>query len=139
MNKYAITIISIFVVVGRLFASPEDEVLHGSVKELKDLRAEKAIFADSSRKKPLVLKSLKDGAKYFDKETLATISKTVDFEKHVVLVFAWKGSGQDRMGFQVAESSPAQVGFTYQPGRTRDLRPHVKVFVVDKDAKWSVK
>ena len=56
-----------------------------------------AVFKVASRTKPVVLKSLKNGAKYFGKGELAKISKAVDFEKQSVLLFAWKGSGQDRL------------------------------------------
>ena len=39
----------------------------------------------------------------------------------------------------IAESYPEQVFFTYKPGRTRDLRPHVYVFALRSNVKWSVK
>ena len=46
------------------------------------------MFKVASRTKPVVVKSLKNGAKYFGKEALAKISKAVDFEKERVLVFS---------------------------------------------------
>lgn len=96
------------------------------------------VFEKSTRKKPLVLKSEKDAAKYFTKPALKKLQAKVDFEKQIVLVFAWKGSGQDKMTFDVAESDPEQVTFQYRPGRTRDLRPHVKVYALRSNVKWSV-
>lgn len=109
------------------------------IKELKDLRVEKSVFVDATREKPIVLKSSEDGMKYFGKEALAKISKAVDFEKQIVLVFAWKGSGQDRLTFASTEAHPEQINFSCKPGRTKDLRPHVKIFVLQSDVKWSVK
>ena len=34
---------------------------------------------------------------------------------------------------------PEQVFFTYTPGRTRDLRPHVHVYALRSNVRWSVK
>ena len=96
-------------------------------------------FEDSGKKKPLALKSEKEAAKYFEAAQLKKLEAQVDFEKQVVLVFAWKGSGQDKMTFEVAESFPEQITFKYQPGRTRDLRPHVKIYALRSNVKWSVK
>jgi hypothetical protein len=136
MKAHLIAIVSILTIGAGLFAAPANRT---PITELKDLRAEKAVFADATRTKPIVLKSLKDGTKYFEKGALATISKAVDFEKQIVLVFAWKGSGQDRFTFARTEAHPVQIKFSYKPGRTRDLRPHVKIFVLQSDLKWSVK
>jgi hypothetical protein len=57
----------------------------------------------------------------------------------MVLVFAWKGSGQDKIEYTVAESYPEQIQFVYQRGRTRDLRTHFKIFVLRANVKWSAK
>jgi hypothetical protein len=56
-----------------------------------------------------------------------------------VLVFAWRGSGQDKLEVDVMESYPEQLRFVYTPGRTRDLRPHVAVFVVRSDVSYDGK
>ena len=130
-----IAVFSFLIIVGGLFAASAN---HEPITELKNLRAEEAVFKDASRTKPVVLKSLKNGAKYFDEEELAAISKTVDFEKQIVLLFAWKGSGQDRLQYVIKESLPEQVMFSYKPGRTRDLRPHVKVYILRSNVKWAV-
>jgi hypothetical protein len=96
------------------------------------------VFKGASKTKPVVVKSLKNGAKYFGKEALAKISKAVDFEKQSVLVFAWKGSGQDRFQYVVKESFPEQIMFSYKRGRTKDLKSHLKVYVLRSDVKWAV-
>ena len=85
-----------------------------------------------------MLKSLKNGAKYFGKETLNKISKAVNFEKQSVLLFAWKGSGQDRLQYVVKESFPEQIVFSHKHGRTKDLRSHVKVYVLRSGIKSTV-
>lgn len=89
--------------------------------------------------KPAVLKSAEDAAKYFDKDALAALNKSVDFKKQIVLIFAWKGSGGDKLDYTVAESFPEQITFSRTPGLTRDLREHVHVFALRSNVKWSVK
>ena len=88
---------------------------------------------------PIVLKSSEDGIKYFGKEALTKISKAVDFDKQIVLVFAWKGSGGDLFQYLIKESNPAQIVFSYKAGLTRDLRSHVKVYVLRSNVTWTVK
>ncbi len=63
------------------------------------------------------------------------IKKQIDFSKDKLLVFAWAGSGQDQVGV-TADTKDGKTVLTvaYTPGRTRDLRQHVKLFVVPKDA-----
>ncbi len=39
----------------------------------------------------------------------------------------------------VAESFPEQITFTLTPGKTFDLRSHVKLYVVRNNVKWSAK
>ncbi|MFQ5734111.1 MAG: hypothetical protein ACE5KM_19420 [Planctomycetaceae bacterium] len=109
------------------------------IKRIKDAKPKKSIFKTATRKKPLVLKSQKDAAKYFGKVNLANLKKQVDFTQQFVLVFAWRGSGGDRFRVSVAESYPEQISFHYKPGRTRDLRPHVYVYVLRSNVKWRVR
>ena len=135
MKTYLIALVSFYTLVGGLFAAP---VNHDPITELKHLSAEEAVFKVASRTKPVVVKSLKNGAKYFGKEALAKISKAVDFEKERVLVFAWKGSGQDRFQYVVKEFFPEQIMFSCKRGRTKDLKSHLKVYVLRSDVKWAV-
>jgi len=88
---------------------------------------------------PVVIKSAEDAAKYFEQETAGKLAKQVDFKKQVVVLFAWRGSGQDKLSYVVAESFPEQITFTLQRGRTRDLRPHAHVYAIRNNVKWNVK
>lgn len=92
-------------------------------------------FTLEGGKKPLLLQSIDEAAAYLGEKHLAALKDKVNFSKQEVLVFAWLGSGQDRIAYEVLESLPEQIRFSYQPGRTRDLRPHVKVFAVRSDVK----
>jgi len=87
--------------------------------------------------KPAVIRTPEEAAKAFDKEALAIVTRKVDFASQVVLVFAWRGSGGDKLEHAVAESFPEQVRFSLARGRTKDLRAHGKVFVVNSNARWS--
>ena len=92
-------------------------------------------FALDGARRPLLLQSSAEAVAYFGVNNLAALKDKADFSKQKVLIFAWRGSGQDRIAYEVLESFPEQIRFSYQPGRTRDLRPHVKVFAVRSDVK----
>ncbi len=109
------------------------------ITALDEPNAEKAVFDDATRTKPIVLKSADDAAKYFSKAELAKLTKAVDFKKRVVLIFAWRGSGQDLMDFSVGESDPERVIFKVKPGRTEDLRPHTVIYSLRSNVMWSAK
>jgi hypothetical protein len=102
-----------------------------------DVKLEKPAFGDWN--KPQVIRSDEDAAKHFDKEGLAALGKKVDLKKQIVLIFAWKGSGQDRLSYTVAESFPEQIAFSLKPGATDDLREHVHVFALRSNVKWGVR
>ncbi len=108
------------------------------IVELK-VTPEKAAFEGSAWNKPIVIKSQDDAAKHFGKEALEAIAKKVDFKKQIVLVFAWQGSGGDKLEYSILESFPEQVPFSLRPGVTDDLRTHSRVFALRSNVKWSVK
>ncbi len=109
------------------------------IVKLGKIRPDMSVFKQSNRTKPLEMRSADEAAKHFSGEALAKLKEQVDFEKQIVLVFAWRGSGQDKLDYSVAESYPEQIFFKYKPGRTRDLRPHVYVFALRSNVTWSVK
>ena len=65
------------------------------------------------------------------------IAKQIDFEKQSLLVFAWAGSGQDKITASIGADSDKKsiVYVEYIRGKTFDLREHVRLFVVPKDLK----
>lgn len=66
-----------------------------------------------------------------DADTRAALLKKVDLKKEYLLLFAWSGSGGDRVSLKVGKgkSGPEAV-FSYARGRTRDLRQHAKLFAI---------
>jgi hypothetical protein len=91
--------------------------------------------------KPTVIENPEELAKLITHETLRTqIGEQVDFASEHLLVFAWAGSGADKITTDVTRADDAaRVVFLYTPGRTRDLRPHVHLFVIEQEAKWIVR
>lgn len=139
MFRKAICTLSLLPLLLASVHAAEAKALLPPIKVEKKIKANADAFKASGRKKPIVLKNEKDAATYFDAKELAKLTKAVDFEKQVVLVFAWKGSGQDRIDHVILESFPEQIVFTYKPGRTRDLRSHQLICVLRSNVKWSVK
>jgi len=85
------------------------------------------------------LRSVKEAVDYFPEGELAKLTQQVNFAQQFVLLFGWRGSGQDRLESVVAESYPEQVTFTYKPGRRRDLRKNVRVHALRLNVTWSVR
>jgi hypothetical protein len=89
---------------------------------------------------PTAITSAEELAKAIpDEAAVAAVKKAVDFHLEKVVYFAWSGSGQDKVTFPTTTGAKGpEVTFTYTPGRTRDFRPHVKLFVLPKDATYKV-
>ena len=110
-----------------------------SIKAVQKVQPNPSVFKAAKRMKPLVIRSREDASKHFSKKALDALTKQVNFKQQFVLIFAWRGSGQDKLTYNVAESYPEQIRFIHKRGRTRDLRPHVKVFALRSNVKWSAK
>lgn len=117
-------------------AALADDAKLPPIKRIKGVQPKRSIFKAAKRNKPLVIKTAEEAGKHFGKDAVEKLKKQVQFGKQIVLVFAWRGSGRDKLTYQVLESFPEQVVFNYKPGRTRDLRPHVYVFALRANVKW---
>jgi hypothetical protein len=126
---------ALFLVSTVVAGSAEPETLP-PIERLKEITPKASVFEAVKGNDPLVVKSAEEAAKHFDEEALAALKKRVDFQKQIVLVFAWKGSGQDKLDYKVLESFPEQVVFELTPGRTKDLRSHTHVYVLRANVKW---
>lgn len=104
-----------------------------TVKEI-DLKGVKLKQVEVGLKSHTEIKSAEDLAKVVtDKDAAEMIAKKVDFEKQKLVYLAWSGSGQDKVvGGEGGKKGSVVLRFT--PGRTRDFRPHFKMFAVPKDA-----
>ena len=85
---------------------------------------------------PTVIADAKELAKAVaDEEAQKRIQGKVDFQRQQLLLFAWSGSGLDKL---TPEARKEELVFKYIPGLTRDLRQHVRLFAIPKRAKWKV-
>ena len=86
--------------------------------------------------KPSEIKSAEELAKspLFGAGAADKLTKQVDFAKQKLVVFAWSGSGQDKITGEFTTGKGPLAQFGYTPGETRDLRQHFVVFAVDKKA-----
>jgi hypothetical protein len=111
------------------------------VQELTDWKPVSAAFQEGhfAWQKPVLIDSAEVAAKHFAAADLPEVKKKVDFKHQVLLVFAWSGSGQDKLTVIVAESYPEQVSFSYERGRTKDICSHLKLYVLRSNVRWSVK
>ena len=93
--------------------------------------------------KPVEIASADELAKskaFADDASRDAAKKQVDFAKEKVVVFAWSGSGRDRLTPELkTDGKKTAVVFTYRAGETDDLRRHGAAFVVPKDAVIEVK
>jgi hypothetical protein len=98
--------------------------------ELKDLKKAPE-FAGVN--KPTEIASADELAKAIpDEDAVAKIKKDVDFAKVKLVLFSWQGSGGDKLTFSTEKDD---VTFAFKAGLTRDLRTHLHLFAVPKDAK----
>ena len=65
------------------------------------------------------------------------IKKQVDFGKDKLVLFAWGGSGGDKLSAKISEDGKL-VTFGYTPGLTRDFRRHVYLYAIPKTAEFKV-
>ncbi len=87
----------------------------------------------STAKKPLEIGGKAELAKFFSEKEVNKLVGEIDFSTQKMIVFAWRGSGRDKIDFVILESFPEKVSFSYKMGRTRDLRSHVKIYALRKN------
>jgi hypothetical protein len=138
-RDFAVTVLgALFAVLFGMAAFAADPTVP-PIKALADIKPKEAVFKDASAKKPLVIKTAEEAGKYFAAEQLSELQKKADFKQQMLLIFAWQGSGQDKISYTIAESYPEQIFFNYEMGRTRDLRQHQQLYLLRTNVTWSVK
>jgi len=123
------------VVVSYAETSITAEEMLPPIQDITDIKPNEQIWKVAKRGVPLTLNSKSAVDKYFAEAQVKLLLKKVDFQKQTLLLFAWRGSGQDKMTYTIAESFPEQITFKILPGRTRDLRPHLNLYAIRKNVK----
>ena len=89
----------------------------------------------TAAEKPTKITSADDLMKTFPDDD--QIAKNVDFTKEMCLFFAWKGSGADKVSVHIKDDKGIPVvEINYITGKTADLKPHYRLFVIPKNATW---
>ena len=104
-------------------------------RELTGLSAKETTFQTGRPLQGKVIRSQKEAAELLSNSSAAELAKQVDFAKESVVLFAWKGSGQDRLK---ASNLRHQTVFSLEPGRTKDLREHVRAYAFGKNTHWAI-
>ena len=104
-------------------------------KELTGLSAKETTFQTGRPLQAKVIRSQKEASELLSDTSAAELARQVDFAKESVVLFAWKGSGQDRLK---ASTLNHQTVFSLEPGRTRDLREHVRAYALAKNTHWAI-
>ncbi|AWM40741.1 hypothetical protein GobsT_07210 [Gemmata obscuriglobus] len=120
-----------FLAVPALTADDKQVVRELQTKELNVTPAREGKAGE-----PTEIKSADDLAKNAVlKDAADDVKKLVNFDTEKLLVFAWAGSGQDKIAVtDETKDGKTVLTLTYTPGLTRDLRQHVKLFAVPKGA-----
>jgi hypothetical protein len=71
------------------------------------------------------------------KDARRAISQQVDFNKEILLLFLWSGSGSDKLTFTVAKGKVAV--FHYQQSKLLDLDKHARLFVLPRGMSYRLR
>ena len=127
-------------VAGSLAVADDKEKDKPAIKEI-DTKDMKLTFPKMGRGvEPTTVASAEDLAKNpVVKEAADEIKKKIDFAKEKLVVFAWAGSGQDKLTPELRTVDTKMTAvFAYTRGLTRDLRQHIHLYVVPRDAEVKV-
>ena len=73
--------------------------------------------------------------KYYDAQTFfRPVPPDADFTKENVLMFAWGGSGGDKIEYDQDEEGVYH--FVLKRGLTKDYVSHIKIYVINKNDRW---
>ena len=134
-KNIAILTLMLAVAVSYVETSTTAEEMLPPIQDITDIKANEQIWKVAKRGVPVTFHNKSEAARYFAEPQFKLLLKKVDFQKQTLLVFAWRGSGQDKMTYTIAESFPEQIAFKILPGRTRDLRSHLKIYALRKNVK----
>ncbi|MFO0841720.1 MAG: hypothetical protein U0797_04865 [Gemmataceae bacterium] len=115
----------------------DDAVPKAREVDVKDL---KIVVKEDAKPKPVKITSKKELEEAVeDGEAREKIGKQVDFAREYLVLFRWSGSGGDKLSFQVKKAEGGEDAvFLLQPGLTRDLRPHVKLYAIANNVGYKI-
>ena len=73
--------------------------------------------------------------KYYDAQKFfRPVPPDADFTKENILMFAWGGSGEDKIDYDQDEDGVYH--FVLKKGLTKDYVSHIKIYVIKKNDRW---
>ena len=166
LNYYATAATAFLAMIAGLMAEPdpqpdqlipERELVHGEeeqranlpLRRLKGievyddtiesiLRNEETNTVLDKLKSPIVLKSMEDAYGHLTRASMEKIADMVNFEKQQVVIFAWQGSGQDRLTGYFNAGKIALAHVIYNPGYTKDVKTHIFIQALPKGIEMKV-
>ena len=131
-------VFSVFAAFG--FGLAEDKPKPDLVVAIPLVATDKVAIKAADWEKPYPITDADDLKKMVpDAATRKKVMDAIDFKTHVLLVFAWQGSGGDAIGAKIVEETPKEVRFTLKAGATDDVRQNVQLFAVAKETRWTAK
>jgi hypothetical protein len=115
-------------------AQPTPEPVDPNAKPRERMLNARWELPDTARLAPIALRTAADLDKHIpSKEIRAELLKTIKLDREYLVLFAWAGSGGDRLtvAVEMGKKGPEAV-FTRKPGLTDDLRQHIKIFSLPK-------
>ena len=133
-----VALLSAFAAFG--FAIAEDKPKTDVVVAIPLGKADKVDVKSGDWDKPHPISADDDLKKFIsDAPTRKKVLGSIDFQTHVLLLFAWQGSGSDAIAAKIVEETPKEVRFTMKAGATDDVRQNVQLFAVAKETRWTAK
>ena len=136
----ALAMLAVFAAGSLAVAADDKEKDKPAIKEI-DTKDLKLTFPRGGKGvEPTTITSAEDLAKNgVVSKSADEIMKKVDFAKEKLVVFAWAGSGQDKLASELKTAdNKSTATFALTRGLTRDLRQHIHLYVVPKDAEVKV-
>jgi hypothetical protein len=108
-----------------------------AVREI-DLKGYSSDRPGGDVQKPVIITTAEELARAFpNREWQQRVGKQADFAREKLLLFAWSGSGTDRLTATAGKGKDGPViVFHYTAGLTDDVKAHFRLFAVPMAATW---
>jgi hypothetical protein len=116
-----------------VFADPSKDDADSAGSPVRPIPTEGLTRPDEAPFRGGAILTAKDLAKIFpNNDEQAKLTKLVNFDSENLLLFAWSGSGGDKLTVGGVDAARKEVVFSKQLGLTRDLRRHFVLFAIPR-------
>lgn len=122
-----------------VFADPDKDTPDSAIPQARSIAVDGLTRPSDKAFRTGAIVGTKELAEVFpNDDERAKITKLVKFETENLLVFAWSGSGGDKLTLAGVDADKKEVILRKQLGLTRDLRPHFVLFAIPKGFSFAV-